>query len=1237
MVYVRKPKTATSAIKLPQPQIKPVVVQPVLPTPSQAVREIQAFTTRPSQEQKQVVRPAFTALQLQRAEHSRVEGARPALQAQIGELAGTIPPNAIQDALQRQEERNTPPPVIQHPQTQSDWVTVMRQQAIQAEGRRMGEREVMHFTALQRQVAQRLVQGFRTDRQPAAQRYAEYAGHLVSLQRHPISGHVANAVMTMIPQGERPALQRAVDEVLQREAIQRQQDETALNLHTLQRQLAELDEQATQPVFERIQARRGAGNPLPEAVQRHLEQGLNHDLSGVRIHDDAEADKLAKGMNAIAFTTGKDIYFQSGKFNPNTQAGIELLAHEVTHTVQQSKGQVGKGIDPSASHETEAQDMGRKLAVMPSPKSLIPPIPHKDGPHAPGIYNQKTATERIQSGAANHALLNPLRALQRQPDLTIQRSFVGDKLSELAGNIPGYKPLTLALGYDPVAGKAIPTNPNALLDALGNFVPGPFKDMVKVIREQKLVDKAWTWFKAELSKLQLGKVITDIKGALSGLPNIGKAKSILETAASKVRNLVTGSARKLAEIAITAITAGLGPVGKRIMASLAQAGDIITQVLKNPGQFAKNLMNALKQGFTGFVTRSATWLQKGLGDFLTGSANIQMPKNLNVEGVLMTALSIMDLTYDALRGRLVKELGPGAEKKIAFMETAGGALGQLKGGVGKAPEMKSIASKVGGEVLGGIKTEVTETLVKKGIAKVALMFNPAGAAIGAIMAAWSTIQTVIDKGKQIMSVIMNALSSIREIAAGNVAGAARFIENTVGKALPVVFSFAANFLGIGNIGTRIKNLVKGMRQKLGIDKVINGIIARLKKIVGAGKQVAGQAVNAAKGIIKGIFGKKTFSAGKESHSIWFDTKSGKPQLWVASTPREARVQLHYAHREAGVNVQKSGGTLTLSGKKYTQAAIDSERDQGEAKIATALDAVSGSTFKTLDRQEKADAYFKQMANVHFNGIEQHFGILFSIAEANQTNRATLTPATYYFTCKSSLDKGEYTRQVGLANTELKAMNVETFLKRRTQVITTNNLERKELGVKEDGRDYMEGAAMSQIRKTAIARLEKLISITRDGTIQPSEQAELGQFVGLLNTSLKDLNVYRAELAAKPNPSAKTRTRLNSLTQAVQKISSALRSLDISKTPAFGTKKIKESASQMIGSLTLLHSLDQIGGGAGTVFPGSGLDAYGVSRINSSIGATWPKLAVNIEEHIRKEVSPGNYGKVSMSPITLAVN
>ncbi|WP_233218895.1 eCIS core domain-containing protein [Deinococcus arcticus] len=244
------------------------------------------------------------------------------------------------------------------PQSPADWVTVMRHQAEQVEGKSLDTRQYAQFTALQRQVANTLVQGFCSDRGPAQARYDTYGEHLATLQRHEISAPVSRVVLGMVPAGERLALQRAVDTAVQRYEAEAALSATAAQRQTLQRQLAELDAEATQPVLQRIQARRGAGNPLPEAIQRHLEQGLNHDLSRVRIHDDAEADMLAKGVNAIAFTTGTDIFFQSGRFNPNTQSGLELLAHEVTHTVQQARGLVGPGVDPDAGLEAEARTMG---------------------------------------------------------------------------------------------------------------------------------------------------------------------------------------------------------------------------------------------------------------------------------------------------------------------------------------------------------------------------------------------------------------------------------------------------------------------------------------------------------------------------------------------------------------------------------------------------------------------------------------------------------------------------------------------------------------------------------------------------------------------------------------------------------------------------------------------------------------------------------------------------------------
>lgn len=84
-----------------------------------------------------------------------------------------------------------------------------------------------------------------------------------------------------------------------------------------------------------IQASRGLGNPLPENVRDRMGRAFGADMSGIRIHTDAAAVLLTQSLKAQAFTVGSDIYFGEGKFSPGTRGGEHLLAHELTHTVQQ--------------------------------------------------------------------------------------------------------------------------------------------------------------------------------------------------------------------------------------------------------------------------------------------------------------------------------------------------------------------------------------------------------------------------------------------------------------------------------------------------------------------------------------------------------------------------------------------------------------------------------------------------------------------------------------------------------------------------------------------------------------------------------------------------------------------------------------------------------------------------------------------------------------------------------------
>jgi hypothetical protein len=88
----------------------------------------------------------------------------------------------------------------------------------------------------------------------------------------------------------------------------------------------------------RINTIRGGGQPLPASTRTFFEPRFGYDFSQVRVHTDAEGDMLNRVLNARAFTTGQDIFFRQGEYNPSSLSGREILAHELTHVVQQHGG-----------------------------------------------------------------------------------------------------------------------------------------------------------------------------------------------------------------------------------------------------------------------------------------------------------------------------------------------------------------------------------------------------------------------------------------------------------------------------------------------------------------------------------------------------------------------------------------------------------------------------------------------------------------------------------------------------------------------------------------------------------------------------------------------------------------------------------------------------------------------------------------------------------------------------------
>ncbi|HRQ36782.1 MAG TPA: DUF4157 domain-containing protein [Chloroflexota bacterium] len=119
-----------------------------------------------------------------------------------------------------------------------------------------------------------------------------------------------------------------------------------------------------------INQQRGSGHGLDDGMSAKAGATMGQDFSGVKIHTDSQADQLSHQLGAKAFTTGNDIFFRSGEYNPASSEGQTLIAHELTHVVQQGasapsvQGKMAVN-DPNDQYEAEADHVAETVMAQP--------------------------------------------------------------------------------------------------------------------------------------------------------------------------------------------------------------------------------------------------------------------------------------------------------------------------------------------------------------------------------------------------------------------------------------------------------------------------------------------------------------------------------------------------------------------------------------------------------------------------------------------------------------------------------------------------------------------------------------------------------------------------------------------------------------------------------------------------------------------------------------------------------
>lgn len=353
------------------------------------------------------------------------------------------------------------------------------------------------------------------------------------------------------------------------------------------------------------------GQKMPPSVQRFMEKRFKVDFSQVQIHNDAQSAVLNNRLGAKAFTFKNHIHFSRGAYQPETSAGKELLAHELTHVVQQG------------------------YAVKRKPEPAISRAPAK-----------------VQRLGVSDAL---------------------DYFADKAYNIPGYRMFCILLGVNPINMRAEERNAANILRAVVEFLPGG-NIITRVLDQYGVFEKAGAWVEGQLSTLGISgaSIRAAINQFLDSLGwrdifDLGgvwdRAKKIFTDPITRIITFVKNLFSAILEMIRQAVLMPLAKLAqgtrgydllKAVLGKDPITGEVVPQTADNLiGGFMKligqeEIYENLKKGNA--VAKALAWFKtvlKGVVAFVTGLPALIIKT--------LTSLTINDfLSLSALYDKVVK-------------------------------------------------------------------------------------------------------------------------------------------------------------------------------------------------------------------------------------------------------------------------------------------------------------------------------------------------------------------------------------------------------------------------------------------------------------------------------------------------------------------------------------------------------------------------------------------------------
>ncbi|AGC47259.1 hypothetical protein MYSTI_05986 [Myxococcus stipitatus DSM 14675] len=662
-----------------------------------------------------------------------------------------------------------------------------------------------------------------------------------------------------------------------------------------------------------------SGAPLPLSVRRFMEPRFKADFSGVRIHTGSKAAQLSRQLNAQAFTVGNQIYFGKDRYRPDSADGQELIAHELTHTIQQ-----GAAPQQATVHRSEDVTVTQQSAPQVQRLGISDALDYfaDKAYNIPGfrMFTIILGVNPINMSRVDRSAANILRAIvefipggnlitqaldnhgvfekvgawveQQISSLGMTGRLIKDgidrfldslswsdifdlggvwerakriftepidriisfgkglitgiikfikdailrPLGRLAEGTRGYDLLKAILGEDPVTGDPVPRNADTLIGGFMKLIGQ--EEVWNNLKQSNAVARAWAWFQGAMGALM--GFVREIPGlfvrAFTSLELMDIV--LLPRAFSKVGAVFGGFIGRFISWAGEAVWNLLeiifAVVAPGVMPYLKKAAATFRTILRNPIGFIGNLVRAGIMGFRQFSTNFLTHLRASLVGWITGAmggAGIYIPQGLTLPEILKFVLSVLGLTWQNIRQKLVRAVG---EPAVRAMETAFDLVVTLvtQGPAAAWQKILESLTNLRDMVMEQIMTFVKDRVVQAAITRLLTSLNPAGAFIQAIIAIYNTVMFFVERLRQISQVAASFIDSLAAIASGALAPAASRVERTMAGMLTLVISFLARIAGLGRVSDAVTGVINRVRQPIdrGLDRVVEWIVAQARRL-----------------------------------------------------------------------------------------------------------------------------------------------------------------------------------------------------------------------------------------------------------------------------------------------------------------------------------------------------------------------------------------------------------------------